>query len=421
MGILVRDKETPASAPLVESPSPAMERIAWEYIALQAAIIWLVSRLALISFTFFSLILTYREGTSRATMLDAWFRYDAINYVNIALQGYATPKDAAFFPLYPVLIYLGSFFGGNPILIAVIISNLGTLLACIGLARLSVDEGGDEHTARFSVMALLSWPLGFFLAAGYTEGIFLAFAVWCLWSMRRGHMGRKYWYIAAVCAFFGALTRSTGVILFVPLVYEFARQHGWVEQLGAWPWTRSLSLHLDRRDIPPLVAIVAAIPLAFGIFSVYCLKRFGDFLMWVHIQVQWDRVSMPFWDTIWKTIRYHLSFLPLSYFQGHTLIDTLPFLVIVIVTIIGARRLPLAFTLYTVGLILLVLSSPREIAPNATYLVSAGRFSLAALPVFLLAGRWSERLPGVATFFLYGGVLLQGAFLEYFITGGLLI
>ena len=415
MGTLVRD--TIDVTPSVEHSSQPKERIAWEYLVVQAAMIWLVSRLALISFTFFSLILTSREGTSRASMLYAWFRYDAINYVTIATQGYTTPKDAAFFPLYPILIYLGSFLLGNTVLIAVIISNLGTLAACIGLARLSVDEGGSEHTARFSVLALLSWPLGFFLAAGYTEGIFLAFAVWCLWSMRRGYLGRRYWYIAAVCAFFGTLTRSTGAILFLPLLYEFARQHWWVEQIRK----RTLSLRLDRRDIPPLLAVVAAVPLAFGFFSGFCYLRYGDLLMWVHIQIQWDRVSMPIWDSIWKTVRYHLSFLPLSYFQGHTLIDTLPFLVIVIVAIIGARRLPLAFTLYLAGLIFLILATPREIADNAVYLVSAGRFSLAALPAFLLIGKWSERLPGVATFFTYGGVLLQAAFLAFFITGGLLI
>ncbi len=197
MGTLVRDKID--VTPSVEHSSQPKERIAWEYLVVQTAMIWLVSRLALISFTFFSLILTSREGTSRASMLDAWFRYDAINYVNIAAQGYMNPKDAAFFPLYPILIYIGSFLFGNTVLVAMIISNLGTLAACIGLARLSVDEGGDEHTARFSVLALLSWPLGFFLAAGYTEGIFLAFAVWCLWSMRRGYLGRKYWYLAAAC------------------------------------------------------------------------------------------------------------------------------------------------------------------------------------------------------------------------------
>jgi hypothetical protein len=415
MGILVRDKvDVP---PSVEQTSQLEERIAWEYLVVQAAVIWLVSRLALISFTFFSLILTYREGTSRASMLDAWFRYDAINYVNIAAQGYMTPKDSAFFPLYPILIYIGSFIVGNTVLVAVIISNLGTLAACIGLARLSVDEGGGEHTARLSVLALLSWPLGFFLAAGYTEGIFLAFAVWCLWSMRRGHLSRKYWYLAALFAFFGTLTRSTGAILFLPLLYEFARQHGWVEQFRK----RTFAFRLDRRDVPPLAAVIAAVPLAFGLFSGFCLLRYGDLLMWVHIQIQWDRVSMPIWESVWKTVRYHLSFLPLSYFQGHTLIDSLPFLVIVIVAIVGVRRLPVSFTLYMAGLIFLILSSPREIADNAVYLVSAGRFSLAALPAFLLIGKWSERLPGVATFFTYGGVLLQAAFLAFFITGGLLI
>jgi hypothetical protein len=38
-----------------------------------------------------------------------------------------------------MLIYAGSFIFGNTVLIAVIISSLGTLSACIGLARLSVD------------------------------------------------------------------------------------------------------------------------------------------------------------------------------------------------------------------------------------------------------------------------------------------
>ncbi|HEU4782720.1 MAG TPA: hypothetical protein VFS83_05210, partial [Ktedonobacterales bacterium] len=123
MGTLVRDKVD--APPSVEQTSQPEERIAWEYLVVQAAVIWLVSRLALISFTFFSLILTYREGTSRASMLDAWFRYDAINYVNIAAQGYMTPKDSAFFPLYPILIYIGSFIFGNTVLTAMIVSNLG--------------------------------------------------------------------------------------------------------------------------------------------------------------------------------------------------------------------------------------------------------------------------------------------------------
>ena len=99
MGTMVRD--TIDVTPSVEHSSQPKERIAWEYLVVQAAMIWLVSRLALISFTFFSLILTYREGTSRASMLDAWFRYDVNNYVNIAAQGYMAPKDAAFFPPIP--------------------------------------------------------------------------------------------------------------------------------------------------------------------------------------------------------------------------------------------------------------------------------------------------------------------------------
>jgi Dolichyl-phosphate-mannose-protein mannosyltransferase len=418
MGILVREKTVKStSAPPVELPSPSAERIAWEYIVVQATVIWLVTRLALVCFTFFSTILTYRTGTSRGSLLAAWYRWDAINYVNIAEQGYTIPKDAAFFPLYPMLIHGGEWLFGNPEFVAMVISNLGTLAACIGLALLSIHEGGDEHTARLSVLALLCWPLGFFLAAAYTEGIFLAFAVWSLWCMRRGRLHVKYWYLAALFAFLATLCRSTGAILFLPLLYEFARQHGWVEQLRA----RTYRFPFDKGDILPLVATILAVPLALASFSVFCLMRYGDMLMWVHIQIQWGRVSVPIWQSIWGAVTYHLSFLPLSYFQGHALIDTLPFLVVIVVTIIGARRMPLAYTLYSVGLIVLVLSSPRVVDGNMIYLMSAGRFALAALPAFLLIGRWSQHFPSAASFFLYGGVLLQGAFLAFFLMGGLLI
>ena len=61
-----------------------------------------------------------------------------------------------------------------------------------------------------------AYPMAFFLAAAYTEGIFLAFAIFCLYFLRRG-----FWYGAAICAFCATLTRFTGIVLLLPMIWEY--------------------------------------------------------------------------------------------------------------------------------------------------------------------------------------------------------
>lgn len=398
---------------LVKPSRPRVERIAWEYLVVQAAGIWLVTRLALAAFSYYSLILTRDAGTSGAGIGNAWYRWDAINYVHIATSGYVTDRDAAFFPLYPVLIALGSYLVGHPVFVAMIISNLGTLAAFIGVALLVVDEGGDARNSRYALLAIATWPLAFFLTAGYTEGIFIALAVWCLWSMRRGN-----WYLAAAFAFFAALCRSTGVILLLPLLYEFARQHGWIQ----WLRWRNIALRIAPKEIPQLLAIVAAIPFGIGIFCVYCLQRYGAPLEWLSIESAWGRVPLPIWESIFKDIKYHLSLPLLSYWQGRILADDLPVLFIIIIFVIGVRKLPLAYTLYLAGLIYLTMASPRT-APvgNLAYFGSGGRFMLVAVPAFMLLGKWFARFPTLGAVFFYGGTLLQAALLAYFLKDGWIV
>lgn len=380
----------------------------WKSLVAQAAGMWLASRIGLIVFTYFSVMLS-SPPPNGSGMVAAWYRWDAMRYTAIATHGYVTPTDAAFFPLYPALVALGSIVVPRPVLVGMFVSNLATLVAFVGLAFLAWDETGEDGAARGSLLVLAAWPTAFFLAAAYTEGLFLAAVVWCLWSMRRG-----YWYRAAACALLASLTRSTSVILLAPLAYEFVRQHGGARNL----WRRVVAFNVSRREVLPFLAILFAVPVGIGAYSLFCGLRYGDPLIWIHIQSAWHRASLPLWDSLPKMVTYLRQESRFSYDEALRLLDPLLLVLVTVITVASARKMPVAYTLYLLGLLYLTVSTPRTTTDGLAFYGSAGRFMLAAVPAFLLLGRWSARHPTVATLLVYGGTLVQAAFAAVFLRGG---
>src|SRR5262249_54967389 len=160
-------------------------------IGVQVTILWLASRLMLLVFTLATGVLDAVRGgvmTSPLGLLEMWRRFDVTAYLHIVEWGYTTTPQAAFFPLYPLLIFGATHIFGveHDLLVAMLISNVATLVAFLGIAKLALQEFDDERAARNSVLAVVAYPMAFFLGAAYTEGLFLAAAVWCLWAMRRG-------------------------------------------------------------------------------------------------------------------------------------------------------------------------------------------------------------------------------------------
>lgn len=383
-------------------------RVAWRPLIRQALRLWLWTRLLLVILTLATAALAYARGrhavASPAGLLDLWYRWDTTAYLHIVEQGYTSVYSAAFFPLYPLLIGGPTHLFGlrSDLLFGLLISNLATLAAFIGLLRLAMDEGGDERAARAAGLALAAYPMAFFLGAAYTEGPFLAAAVWCLWGMRRGR-----WYTAAACALVAALVRPTGLILYAPLLYEFARQHDWGRRL--------------RGAFAPAGAVLLASPLGVGVYSLYCARQFGDPLAWMHSEARyWGRVSMPLWQALHDTITYIVSLHPLSPTQDKKLIDYIALLLVLAATIALARRQPVAFTLYLAGLLYLTLDSPFVISASQHYAVylSASRYMLPAIPVYLALGRWERHAPRLALACFVGALALQAVFAIYFLSGG---
>jgi hypothetical protein len=353
-------------------------------------------------------------------LLELWRRFDVTAYLHIVELGYVTTPQAAFFPLYPLLIFGATRIFGveHDLVVAMFISNGATLVAFLGIAKLAMLEFGDERAARNSVLAVAAYPMAFFLGAAYTEGLFLAAAVWCLWAMRRGS-----WPIAAGCAFIAALLRPTGLILFAPLLYEFARQHNWGREILIVLRSRMRGETLRQLQTTGAqgALMLLAGPAGVAVFSLYCYQRYGDALAWLHAEATaWGRPAAPIWQSLHDTTTYMLSLRPLSLEQDKKMVDYVAIFVVLTLTIAFARRQPLSFTLYLAGLLYLTLASPYVISAPQHYAVflSASRYMLPAIPLYLALGRWSLGSTRLALVAFAGCLVLQAIFAIYFLHGG---
>ena len=82
----------------------------------------------------------------------------------------------------------------------------------------------------------------------------------------------------------------------------------------------------------------------------------------------------------------------------------------------GARRLPLSFTLLAGGAVLLAVASP--VTNQADVIASAGRYVLAATPIFVVVAGWMRASRTFELTYLVAGLLLQAGLLLTFLLGG---
>jgi hypothetical protein len=181
----------------------------------------LIAALALFQFPMYNV--TYYHGVQPVppgianALLGVWQRFDSIWYIKIAMQGYAQGDGTTvFFPLYPTLTRLvGTVLFGNYLLGGIIISNVACFLALIALYKLTQLEF-DSQVATRTIVYLSVFPTAFFLLGVYTEAPFLLFAISAFYYARKGN-----WVAASVMGLLAALTKQLGLLLLLPLLYEY--------------------------------------------------------------------------------------------------------------------------------------------------------------------------------------------------------
>lgn len=173
---------------------------------------WLAAHVAL-------LVLAYAaawveaSGNAHERLTGGYQQWDANLLQSIAQYGYwggpdgslAHPHQEAFFPGYPLLLAAVHLVVRNWVAAELLLSLLAGAVALVALGRLA----GDRRAALFMVTA----PAAVFLTVGYSEGLFLAFAV-PAWLAARD----RRWWLAGGLGYFAAFTRPSGLFLIPALL-----------------------------------------------------------------------------------------------------------------------------------------------------------------------------------------------------------
>ncbi|GLX53121.1 membrane protein [Streptomyces hygroscopicus subsp. hygroscopicus] len=350
-----------ASARERPGPSPrGRERRAWPPGVQRALVLFGSVRVAGVI-----LVVLVNLLTGRSILKGLAHSWDSVWYLHIATHGYGSrlhitdtgsvQTDWAFFPLYPGLIRALDWIPlVSPAVAALLIAWTATALAAVGVYAIGHRlHGRSVATAMVALWAVL--PHSVVLTLAYTEPLFIALAVWCLYALLD-----ERWPAAGALAALAGLTRPNGyaaaaAVLGVAAV-EAVRRRGRVP-LGLW-------------------AGALAAPLGWMAYLLLVGHRTGALLHgYFQVQSAWESR----FDGGLGTLRF-LATMPLT--------DGVIYPVALVVVAAGVflfvrlcrERVPLALLLYTAALLLpvVLVSGPFESKP---------RFLLPAFPLLIPAAR----------------------------------
>ncbi|HLJ35266.1 MAG TPA: glycosyltransferase family 39 protein [Ktedonobacteraceae bacterium] len=330
-----------------------------------------------------------------------WRRFDAGFYIDIAEHGYwaastlNTASNWIFHPLYPLLIFpFGYLFGGSDAAFdigAVLVSNVAGLIAITYLYLLVRREFNSQIAAR-TIFYLALFPTSFYLSAAFSESVFLACAVMCIYYARQHR-----WWLAGICGGLGSLARIQGLALLIPVIWEYWQvlseqyaplpdmQHmTGVEKGRAWLYSRTSGLLVAAKGFRNWLHLVALslIPLGLVPFFIYSQIQTGDFLASIHNHsVGWDRqVSNPV-RLVLSSIIHPLA--PNAMEWNFWALNMVMIFVFIGFTIWAFRSLPIIYALYTFVMMVMPLSTGS--------IKSISRYYLIIFPAFMLLALWSSR------------------------------
>lgn len=221
-----------------------------------------------------------------APVLAPFQQWDANHYLHIARDGYF-PADAgpwtagwdnreAFFPGYPLLLRAVHVIVPDWTAAGLLISLVAGAVAVLALARIArayVPEDADGHR---TVLFLLLSPCAVFLAAGYTEALFLAFAL-PAWRAAQG----QRWGWACTLTALATTVRVSGLFLAAAIAVLFVLSVRIRRDWRGWRGAAWLALPA----LPPLA------------YSWYLHAHTGDWMAWKHAQERgWYREFHTPWE-----------------------------------------------------------------------------------------------------------------------------
>jgi hypothetical protein len=353
------------------------------FLALWGAILWMLRLGSLEGIPKFYHSIKPIETGFFAPILGIWLRWDVVNYLRIAQNGYYENDLTAFFPLFPLLgKILGNFLGGNDLLALMIISNFATLAAVIILYNI-VEKKFSVDTARKTIILLLVSPGSFFFYAAYPQSLLLL-SVLIIFIMIQQNKWLFCFIVGIISGLIHPIASSISVLISVYTIPKFLKNRSWK------------NLHLLLAPLTPLMGI--------GLFlSWRIMKGFPDYSM---LQTDlFGKHMIPPWEII--TLAVNMPNL-----------DNLPLWVNIAFFVLTLWLLPKIWVSISkeaaifVFAVLLIISS---VACNDEPLPSYLRYILPAYPIFIcLALELRNQYKWFLLTFIFLLLFLSGAFIMWF-------
>jgi hypothetical protein len=351
----------------------------------------------------------------RGDLLDAFNNWDGEWFNRIANEGYQYDPDqmssVAFFPAFPLLGRWLADLTGWPTAVALLatahlaLAGAFVVLAAYWYERVAHDR---PQAPQWALLAFGLWPMTFFFRMGYSESLFLLFAVTVLYGLQRR------WPLALVAVVAGAATatRPVGVALLPALALALWQQS---PSMGGRTWRLCWLLPLGCWGLLAYMVFQAAV--------------FGDPLAFAHTQTHWRvRAAVaaeqkawalttlePLWSPFhpsspcgWQTREGQ----PDPTFSPH-LANPIYFVAAGVLVLVGGwRRWLNAAELWLAAGLLLIPYVTRSYEMCSS---SMGRFAALAFPIYLVLGHGLTRIPpAVAAALLALSAVVMGIYAALF-------
>jgi len=302
---------------------------------------------------------TYQNDASLLEQPENFWKlanFDGVHYLDLARLGYQAKFQTAFFPLYPTLIFILSFFTHNFLISGFLISYASLSLSVYLICKLSGFK---------SLLSLVFFPTSFFLISIYSDSLFLVLGLLSYYFYQKN----KMLSCAAIIALATA-SRFYGAFL-IPFFLHLAHTD---------------NKHFNLREI-------LLMPSGLLLYMGFLAMNFSDPIAFFHALSSWQKSNLvlPI-QTVYRYLKILITVSPTTtqYYVSLLELVIFSFIIYLNLLLLKAKKYSQAIYLFLGWLV-----------PSMTgTLQSFPRYALALFPIYPLIAK-SKYFPG---YLLLGGV-----------------
>ena len=318
---------------------------------------------------------TFEDGMTFQEFLESWKRWDANGYMSISEYGYSAWIEndmylcLVFFPLYPWLVRFAALFLGQYTLAGLCVSTVAFGISWIYLDKLMCLEDSEEASGN-AILGMSVFPFAFFFGAIMTESVFAAVTTAFFYYLRK-----HKWLSVMFLGFLACLCKVQGVLLTLAILVELLYTNKAFALIKLKKWKKLWhSVILNGLKCVPML----------GGTLIYLLINYnvaGDPLIFLTYQrVNWGNQMI----SIWKTVAYLIKDVKETWYTSLGMCIWLPEFILIFIfvgAIIYGFKKKMRPTYMSFLIIWFVITY------SSSHLISAGRYTLSALPLFMLEGK----------------------------------